>query len=126
MEAAKLTWVYSSDWCCLRRELLPIACLIDSTSEQKGVEKLLHDLNTNRAAKLGRIPAKILCECAFSLSPMPIKIFQKSFDSSCFPEDYLDKNITSLIYRKGDRCNPRNYRPVSLTLIPCKILQHIL
>ena len=29
------------------------------------------------------------------------------------------------IYKKGERCNPQNYCPISLTSICCKILEHI-
>ena len=30
------------------------------------------------------------------------------------------------IFKKGAHCNPINYRPISLTSIPCKVLEHIL
>ena len=38
--------------------------------------------------------------------------------------DRLVANI-SPIFQKGDRSTPRNYRPVSLTSICCKVLDHI-
>ena len=31
-----------------------------------------------------------------------------------------------LYTKKGDRSNPANYRPVSLTCIACKVLEHII
>ena len=30
------------------------------------------------------------------------------------------------MFKKGSRCDPANYRPVSLTSVPCKLLEHIL
>ena len=30
-----------------------------------------------------------------------------------------------LIFKKGDKCDPVNYKPVSLTCILCKIMEHI-
>ena len=52
-------------------------------------------------------------------------MFQKSVSSGCLPAAWLNANITP-IYKKGERSDPANYRPVSLTSIPCKLLEHII
>ena len=44
--------------------------------------------------------------------------------SGILPNDWLSANITP-IFKKGDRTNPSNYRPISLTAICCKIMEHI-
>ena len=40
------------------------------------------------------------------------------------PEDWKKALITP-VYKKASRSNPANYRPVSLTCISCKLLEHI-
>ena len=91
----------------------------------EGVLKLLRNLNPSKATGPDAIPAKILKECAESLAPVLAKIFQKSLDVGRVPTSWLDANITP-IYKKGDRSKASNYRPVSLTSIPCKLLEHII
>lgn len=49
------------------------------------------------------------------LVPLEI-IFQYSFEQKQLPHDWLIAHITP-IYKKGARCDPENYRPVSLTCI---------
>ena len=51
-------------------------------------------------------------------------IFQQSYEEGTVPSDWLTARI-SAIYKKGDKANPSNYRPVSLTCITCKIMEHI-
>ena len=41
------------------------------------------------------------------------------------PNDWKTANITA-IYKKGNKNDPGNYRPVSLTCIVCKIFESIL
>ena len=52
-------------------------------------------------------------------------IFVKSFNESKLPEDWRRANRPA-ICRKGARNEARNYRPVSLTSVVCKILEAII
>ena len=51
-------------------------------------------------------------------------IFQRSLDTGRLPKDWLSANISSA-YKKGDSHLAENYRPISLTSVSCKILEHI-
>ena len=52
-------------------------------------------------------------------------IIQSSLESGTVPEEWKRGNI-SAIFKKGDRTDPGNYRPVSLTSIICKIQEKII
>ena len=52
-------------------------------------------------------------------------IFQKSLSTGILPASWKEANVTTL-YKKGDGCVPNNYRPVSLTLVVCKMLESII
>ena len=60
-----------------------------------------------------------------SISPVLTCIFQKSLDTGVLPSHWRIANICP-IYKKGDRSNANNYRPVSLTSITCKLLEHVI
>ena len=49
------------------------------------------------------------------------KILQGTGD---IPDEWRAANV-SLIFKKGEKYNPANYRPVSLTYICCKLMEHI-
>ena len=40
------------------------------------------------------------------------------------PSEWLKANV-SPIFKKGEKSDPANYRPISLTCILCKIFEHI-
>ena len=63
--------------------------------------------------------------CASQIAPALTNIFQRSVNSGKLPSDWLNANI-SPVYKKGDVHLPENYRPVSLTCVSCKILEHII
>jgi len=46
-------------------------------------------------------------------------------DTGQVPTDWKQANIVP-IFKKGDRSLPANYRPVSLTSITCKVLEHVI
>ncbi len=100
-------------------------CSIDSiTVDSNGVSKLLSNLKVHKASGPDQIPNQVLKHCAEQLAPGVATLFQNSLDTSTLPDDWTSANI-SPIYKKGDRHAPENYRPVSLTCVLSKILEHI-
>ena len=51
-------------------------------------------------------------------------LFQASLNQGVVPPDWKNANIVPL-FKKGDKSNPANYRPISLTSLTCKILEHV-
>ena len=100
----------------------PMSDIIITT---EGVAKLLHGLNPNKATGPDDIPARILQLAANELAPALQIIFQKSLDTGKLPLSWSQANIAP-IFKKGDRSLAENYRPISLTSICCKILEHII
>ena len=90
----------------------------------EGTEKLLRNINVSKAVGPDNIPNRILRECAHDLAPIVTLIFQRSLDTGSLPPDWTSANV-SPIFKKGDRHLPENYRPVSLTCVLSKLLEHI-
>jgi len=95
------------------------------TITRSGVAKLLSGINPSKAVGPDTIPNKILKECSQELAPGLTLIYQHSVDEGTLPEDWLNANV-SPIYKKGNVHQAENYRPVSLTSVSCKLLEHIL
>ena len=109
--------------------LCKCACVKSSTADiticPEGVEKLLKNLDLNKATGPDNIGPRILQIAAEELGPALSLIFQRSLDTGDLPESWFQTNI-SPIYKKGDRTLAENYRPVSLTSVCCKVLEHII
>ena len=90
-----------------------------------GVEKLLSSLKPHKAAGPDNIKPLVLKELAEVTAPILQHIFQRSLDTGVVPQDWRDANITP-IFKKGSRFLASNYRPVSLTCICSKLMEHII
>ncbi|KAK9728542.1 Reverse transcriptase (RNA-dependent DNA polymerase) [Popillia japonica] len=53
------------------------------------------------------------------------KIMQFSMEEGKLPQQWKESTVIP-VYKKGDKFDPKNYRQVSLTSIPCKILEKII
>ena len=92
---------------------------------EDGVRKLLQKCNPQKATGPDMIPARLLKECAEELAPILAIIYNKSIQTGIVPDDWKKANV-SAVFKKGQRYDPANYRPVSLTCLCCKTLEHII
>ena len=93
--------------------------------ENKGVQKLLERINPSKASGPDAIPNRVLKEAAEEISPILTAIFKQSIEQEQLPSDWKKAYVTP-VFKKGDRHQPENYRPVSLTCVCCKLLEHII
>jgi hypothetical protein len=52
-------------------------------------------------------------------------IFKQALERGTFPVLWKQSNVTP-IFKKGSKLKPENYRPVSLTLVICKVLESLI
>lgn len=89
-----------------------------------GIEKLLSNLKPFTATGPDNIPAYLLKEGANELAPALSLLFEASLHQGKIPHSWKTADV-SPIFKKGDRHRPENYRPISLTSIICKLLEHV-
>ena len=81
-------------------------------------------LNINKSCGPDDIHPHVLQKTANAMCKPLQLIFQMSLEKGECPDDWKTANVTP-IHKKGDRTDPSNYRPVSLTSQVCKILESI-
>ena len=91
----------------------------------QGVLNLLKSQNEDKAAGPDDIHPKLLKETANEMAPVFTHFLKQSLSSGSIPEDWEIATICPL-HKKGDKSIPENYRPVSLTSIVCKMMEHII
>ena len=101
----------------------PTKSLLPIQVSTEGIVKLLKEL------RLQKVPGQDYynnnLKNTEQVAPFLQQIFQKSLDTGELPLDWQKANVTSFL-KTGNRSDPENYRPVSLTSIPCKMLEHII
>lgn len=81
----------------------------------QGIEKLLKGLNPYKAAGPDQLKPIVLQTLHKELAPL---------DSGKLPSTWKEANVTP-IFKKGDKTDPANYHPISLTCVLCKLLEHV-
>jgi hypothetical protein len=96
--------------------------LVIKTFSTKEVTSIIKTLKTKIFYGYDEISTKILkLSATYICSPLT-HILNKSILSGIFP-DYMKYSIVQPIYKKGDKTNPTNYRPISLLTSFSKVFE---
>ncbi|KAK4815920.1 hypothetical protein QYF61_010177 [Mycteria americana] len=89
------------------------------------VSDLLHHLDTHKSMGPDEIHPRVLKELAEELTKPLSIIYQQPRLTGEVPANWRLANVTP-IFKKGRKEDPGNYRPVSLTSVPGKLMEQII
>uniref|UniRef100_K7EYU7 Reverse transcriptase domain-containing protein n=1 Tax=Pelodiscus sinensis TaxID=13735 RepID=K7EYU7_PELSI len=108
--------------------------VVNTSRERVSLEDKIHKeqvknhvgkLDVSKSPGPDEMHPRILKELIEEVSEPLAMIFEKSWQTGEIPEDWKRANIVP-IYKKGNKNNPGNYRPVSLTSVPGKIMEQVI
>lgn len=91
----------------------------------EGICKLLTALPSNKSCGPDGVSGDMLRLTSSVSAKFLARIFNKSLLEGVVPEDWKTAAVVP-IFKKGSRHDPSNYRPISLTCISCKVMEHII
>ena len=94
------------------------------TFTKEKVTAQLKRLKTDKSPGIDSLHPKFLYEVREEIGEVLAEIMNESLKTGEIPRDWKDAVVVPL-YKKGNRSDPSNYRPVSLTCIICKVMEKI-
>lgn len=93
--------------------------------DQRGIEAAIKSLNASKSTGPDGLSPALLSLCPREISKYLCIIFAKSLEEISLPDDWKLANVVP-VHKGGPRSSVLNYRPISLTSVACKILEHVL
>ena len=90
-----------------------------------GVLNIINGLKLSSATGIDEINSKFLKATNQYSSVILAHIFQHSLETSLIPDDWKIGKVIPL-HKSGNKHVPINYRPISLTSVPCKVFEHVI
>ena len=77
---------------------------------------------SNKATGTDKISSRLLKDAADIIAGSLTDLFNRSLSASTFPSLWKSGRVTA-IFKSGERCNPNNYRPITILPVISKIFQ---
>lgn len=90
-----------------------------------GIISIIEKIKLSSSAGVDDINSKLLINVKHVCAAYLTLLFSQSLSSSILPADWKVGKVVP-VYKSGNRDSPLNYRPISLTSIPCKIMEHVI
>lgn len=90
-----------------------------------GIEKLINDLPFNSAPGPDGISTKLLKLTKEVSCVLLSSLFNQSLSSCDIPVDWRHAKVTP-VFKNGSKMCITNYRPISLTSVPSKLMEHVI
>ena len=98
--------------------------LVDLSITKEKIERVLKTLDTSNSPGPDGLHPRPLTQMAEQLAEPFQALFSTSLEEGILPQGWKDGNVTP-IFKKGKKHQSGNYRPVSLTSIPCRVMEKL-
>ena len=98
---------------------------VSPTRSRSGSGESLKNINHYKAPGPDNITGRLLKEGAIELSPIFTLLFNSTLHQGKIPSPWKQAHVAP-VHKKNSRHDPANYRPISLTSVTCKIIEHII
>jgi hypothetical protein len=107
------------------RDLVQNPEMEDFIITRDDVERAIFECPDKCSSGCDGIPNIFYKKCASELSFPLLVVFTQTLATGSFPEEWRVSRV-SPIFKKGSKLKVENYRPVSLTVVACRILERLI
>ncbi len=99
--------------------------MLDAPIQVDEVAKVMEHLPVGKQPGPNRIPNAVYKYMSRHFAPKLTEVLNATLQEQALPKHFLEGDI-SMLYKKGDRADPRNYRPITLLNTDYKIFTRVL